>query len=49
MTADDIGEAETTTPEASVPKRHDNWRKDWERVLYWPEYESGSRRWNILH
>jgi len=48
LTANDIGEAETTTQEASVPKRKENWPNDWRRFLYWPEYESESRRWKIF-
>lgn len=48
MTVHDIGEARTATRrKASVPKRHGNWRRDWDRALYRPEYESGYGRWNI--
>ena len=49
MTVHDIGEARAATRrEASAPKRHYNWRRDWDRALYWPEYESGDGRWNIF-
>ena len=48
MTVYDINEARTYLRQSSVPKRHDNWRRDWDRTLYWPEYESGYGRWNIF-
>jgi hypothetical protein len=34
--------------EATAAKRHKYWRKDWERMPYWPEYDSDARRWSIL-
>ena len=44
MTVHDISTARKAARD--VPKRHGNWRKDWERALC-PEYDSETNRWNV--
>ncbi len=46
MSVHEKSAGKTATRQASVAKQ--NWRKDWERMPHWPEYDATGQRWSIL-